>query len=234
MTYNKPAPRAAVRCFPATILAAAVVLSVTLIGVLADQALASTSSSMAPSITVHHGHRDKGPATPARTAPMNADPASDGQRSFEVGLADGVVPDAVTVFDDELPAVANLDSTLLGALREAATDAADDGVAFVVNSGWRSPKHQEQLLVEAVSEYGSEEEAARWVATPTTSAHVSGDAVDIGPADATAWLSTRGAVYGLCQIYDNEPWHFELRADAGDEGCPPLYADPTADPRMQK
>ena len=31
--------------------------------------------------------------------------------------------------------------------------------------------------------YGSEAEAARWVATPDTSAHVSGDAVDIGPSE---------------------------------------------------
>jgi hypothetical protein len=34
--------------------------------------------------------------------------------------------------------VANLDSELLGALRQAATDAADDGVEFYVNSGRRS------------------------------------------------------------------------------------------------
>ena len=87
---------------------------------------------------------------------------------------------------------------------------------------------------EAVSKYGSEEEAARWVATPNTSAHVSGDAVDIGPSDATAWLSEHGAEYGLCQIYSNEPWHYELRPEAIDHGCPPMYADPTHDPRMQQ
>ena len=62
--------------------------------------------------------------------------------------------------------------------------------------------------------YGSEAEAARWVATPDTSAHVSGDAVDIGPSAAAAWLSEHGAAYGLCQIYGNEPWHYELRPDA--------------------
>ena len=78
------------------------------------------------------------------------------------------------------------------------------------------------------------EEAARWVATPETSAHVSGDAVDIGPLDATAWLSEHGAGYGLCQIYGNEPWHYELRPDAVDDGCPAMYADPTQDPRMQQ
>jgi D-alanyl-D-alanine carboxypeptidase len=151
-----------------------------------------------------------------------------------LGEADGALPDGTTVFDDEIPGVANLDPDLLGALRQAATDAADDGVEFFVESGWRSPEHQNQLLREAVSEYGSEEAAARWVATAETSAHVSGDAVDIGPDDATAWLSEHGAEYGLCQTYSNEPWHYELRPEAIDRGCPPMYADPTHDPRMQQ
>jgi hypothetical protein len=148
--------------------------------------------------------------------------------------ADGALPDGVTVFDDQYPGVANLDPYLLQALREAATNAAADGVKFYVNSGWRSPKYQNQLLRKAVSKYGSEEEAARWVATADTSAHVSGDAVDIGHFDATAWLSEHGAQYGLCQIYSNEPWHYELRPQAIDHGCPPMYADPTHDPRMQQ
>jgi len=140
----------------------------------------------------------------------------------------------VTVFDDEFPAVANLDPALLEALRRAAADAADDGVQFYVNSGWRSPEYQARLLREAIAKYGSKEEAARWVATPDTSPHVSGDAVDIGPSDATAWLSRHGAQYGLCQIYKNEPWHYELRAGAVERGCPRMYADPTQDPRMRQ
>jgi LAS superfamily LD-carboxypeptidase LdcB len=129
--------------------------------------------------------------------------------------------------------VANLDPRLLKALRRAATDAARDGVELQINSGWRSPAFQEQLLREAESEYGSAEEAARWVASADTSAHVSGDAVDIGPVRAAAWLSEHGARYGLCQIYRNEPWHDELRPEAAGAGCPPMYADPTHDPRMQ-
>lgn len=36
-----------------------------------------------------------------------------------------------------------------------------------------------------------------------------GDAVDIGPSDAAAWLSRQGGRYGLCQIYGSEPWHYE-------------------------
>jgi zinc D-Ala-D-Ala carboxypeptidase len=147
---------------------------------------------------------------------------------------DGLVPDGTSVFDNKTPAVANLDPSLLAALRRAATDAAKSGVTFQVSSGWRSPEYQEQLLRDAVARYGSEEEAARWVATPTTSAHVSGHAVDLAPASATTWLSKRGARYGICQIYRNETWHYELRPEAASRGCPPMYADPTQDPRMRR
>ena len=151
-----------------------------------------------------------------------------------LGEADGAVPDGTTVFDDGVAGVANLDLDLLGALRRAATDAAAVGVAFVVDSGWRSEAYQQQLLDDAISRYGSAQEAARWVATPDTSAHVSGDAVDVGPSAAAAWLSEHGAAYGLCRTYGNEPWHYELRPQAIAHGCPPMYSDPTSDPRMQQ
>jgi len=144
------------------------------------------------------------------------------------------VPHGTTVFDAEIPGVAKLDPVLLGALRRAAAHAAEDGVEFYVDSGWRSPAYQEHLLDEAISKYGSEAAATRWVATPNTSAHVSGNAVDIGPSGAAAWLSEHGAEYGLCQIYGNEPWHYELRPEAGAHRCPPMYSDPTQDPRMQQ
>ena len=151
-----------------------------------------------------------------------------------LGVADGRVPDGTTVFDDHVPAVTNLEPGLLRALRRAGADAADDGVELYVNSGWRSRRYQEHLLEEAVSKYGSRQVAARWVATPSTSPHVTGEAVDIGHSEAAAWLGDHGASYGLCQIYGNEPWHFELRPAAVRDGCPQLYDDPTHDPRMQK
>jgi hypothetical protein len=31
-------------------------------------------------------------------------------------------------------------------------------------------------------------------------------------------LSEHGAQHGLCQIYSNEPWHYELRPEAIDHG----------------
>jgi D-alanyl-D-alanine carboxypeptidase len=225
-THGEPA-RTTTRRIPGFLVAALLVVIAAIAAASGYQLLASSSSTAAPSI-------DASPTSGPRPPSPSPSPPRGNEHRGPLGEADGAVPDGTTVFDDEIPGVANLDPALLGPLREAATDAADDGVEFHVNSGWRSPAYQEQLLREAVSEYGSEKEAARWVATANTSPHVSGDAVDIGPSDATAWLSEQGDEYGLCQIYSNEPWHYELRPEAIDHGCPPMYADPTQDPRMQQ
>jgi len=210
MTYSEPA-RTTTRRIPRILVCGLLVVIAAIAAARGYELLASSSSTAGSPIDVLRSEHRGAPGEP-----------------------DGAVPDGATVFNDEIPGVANLDPALLGALRQAATDAAGDGVEFFVDSGWRSPEYQEQLLREAVSEYGSEEEAARWVATADTSPHVSGDAVDIGPSDATAWLSEHGAEYRLCQIYSNEPWHYELSPEAVYHGCPPMYADPTHDPRMQQ
>jgi D-alanyl-D-alanine carboxypeptidase len=219
MSYREPSRSGARRAGAALLLAVVAIVGVS--AVLAG--IGHQSSALSPSAPVRQSH-------------MHPPGTHDGalrDRPAAVGESDGFVPGTVSVFD-ELPAVANLDPDLLAALRTAATAAADDAVTIDVNSGWRSPAYQQRLLDEAVEEYGSTQEAARWVATPTTSAHVSGDAVDVGPADATDWLSEHGADYGLCQTYDNEPWHYELRSGAAEDGCPAPYADPTHDPRMQQ
>jgi D-alanyl-D-alanine carboxypeptidase len=124
------------------------------------------------------------------------------------------------------PQIGNLDQDLLEAVQEAWQEATADGVEFWVNSGWRSREEQQRLLDEAVAKYGSLEEALRLVATPDTSAHVSGEAVDIGPTDADSWLMQHGADYGLCQTFANEMWHFELSVDPGDD-CPQPLPDGT-------
>jgi D-alanyl-D-alanine carboxypeptidase len=224
VTYSEPA-RTTTRRIRWILVAGLLVVIAAIAAALGDQLPASSSSTAAAPIDVPRGeHR----------ALRSEHRGLRSEHRAALGEAGGAVPDGATVFDDELPGVANLDPALLGALRQAATDAANDGVEFVVDSGWRSPAYQEQLLQEAVSKYGSEDAAARWVATPNTSAHVSGDAVDIGPSDAAAWLFEHGAEHGLCRIYGNEPWHYELRPEAIDRGCPPMYADPTHDPRMQQ
>lgn len=137
----------------------------------------------------------------------------------------------LSVFDGDNPMIGNLDPELRQALEAAATDAAESGVHFEVNSGWRTVEEQERLFAEAVAQYGSEREAARWVAPPT-SMHVQGKAVDIGPMTATDWLAQFGSDYGLCQTYSNELWHYEFVAEAIDNGCPVAYADASEDPRL--
>ena len=227
MTYRDPARTTTTRRIRIrrTRVAGLLVVIAAIAAALGYQLPASSSSTAAS-----HGEHRRAPREADRSVPRGA---TAGDRGRARGEADGAVPDGTTVFDDDIPGVANLDPALLGALRRAATKAANDGVEFFVESGWRSPEYQEHLLQEAVLKYGSEAEAARWVAAPTTSAHVSGDAVDIGRSDATAWLSAHGAEYGLCRIYRNEPWHYELRPDAIAHGCPAMYADAAHDPRMR-
>jgi len=121
------------------------------------------------------------------------------------------------------PAVGNLDPRLLGAVQQAATTAAVQGVTMTITSGWRSPEFQQQLLDDAVLTYGSVAAARQYVQTPERSHHVLGQAVDIGPTAGDQWLIANGARFGLCQIYANELWHFELATDAAGN-CPPLQA----------
>jgi D-alanyl-D-alanine carboxypeptidase len=225
MTHRAPARTTRRRLRIRRLRAAALVLVVAATaGAVGPQLLASASSTAAAPADLLRG---------VQRAASGEDPRLGGGGGA-LGEADGAVPHGTTVFDDDVPGVAELDADLLTALRRAATDGANDGIELLVDSGWRSPAYQQHLLDEAVGTYGSQEEAARWVATPDTSAHVSGDAVDIGPTRAAAWLSAHGAAYGLCRVYANEPWHYELRRQATDLGCPAMYADPTHDPRMQQ
>jgi zinc D-Ala-D-Ala carboxypeptidase len=221
MAAPHPSPTTSGRALrPLTLLLLALAV---LAGVVGCRALTATAAPPdAAPVTVR-------PVTlPTTDEPVRIDPSP---RSPE-GTSGGRLPDGTTASDDRYPGVARLDDDLLRALREASADAAADGVTITLNSGWRSRAYQEHLLDEAVERYGSRTEAARWVATPATSPHVSGDAVDVDGAEAAGWLAEHGRAYGLCRVYANEPWHVELRPRAVEHGCPGLYADPTHDPRM--
>lgn len=123
--------------------------------------------------------------------------------------------------DVPAPDVQNLNPALLTAVQQASAAAAVDGVTMTITSGWRSPEFQQQLLDDAVATYGSLAAARQYVQTPQQSHHVLGQAVDIGGPAADQWLIANGARFGLCQIYANEPWHFELATDAAGQ-CPAL------------
>ncbi|WP_181408995.1 M15 family metallopeptidase [Schumannella soli] len=152
--------------------------------------------------------------------------ASGGMWTGSPTAADGYIAtgDSVAVDDESVPAVANLDPDLRAAIQAAAAAAVEDGHDLVLTSGWRSERYQQWLFDTAVRHYGSEQEARRWVATPRDSAHVSGSAVDIGPWETTLWMQSHAEEFGLCQIYANEMWHYELAARHGGT-CPALRED---------
>lgn len=138
---------------------------------------------------------------------------------------DGYVPEGSSLtLDSDLPAVQRLDPALLDALRQAEVAAAQRGTTITIADGWRSERYQRYLFDRAVKNYGSEDEASRWVKRGTDSAHVSGKAVDIETADAMDFLNRFGSTWGLCQTYANETWHFELQTTPGD-ACPMPLAD---------
>ena len=127
----------------------------------------------------------------------------------------------LTAFDLADPAVGNLDPALRTAVQQATTAAAAQGITVTINSGWRSPEFQRQLLEDAIVTYGTFEAARQFVQLPEQSRHVVGTAVDIGGPDAAQWMIANGPRFGLCRIYANETWHFELATDAHGV-CPPL------------
>jgi zinc D-Ala-D-Ala carboxypeptidase len=139
---------------------------------------------------------------------------------------DGYIPEGTSLtLDSELPAIQRLDPQLLEALRAADRTAVDEhGTTITIVDGWRSLRYQEYLFEQAVQKYGSEHEAERWAKRGADSSHVSGHAVDIGTADAMDFLNRFGSEWGICQIYANEAWHFELATAPGGE-CPQMQAD---------
>jgi zinc D-Ala-D-Ala carboxypeptidase len=135
----------------------------------------------------------------------------------------GWIPDGQTLspFDVSNPTLTQLDPALLKAIQDAANAAKVEGIDLRINSGWRSTGFQQRLFDDAVRTYGSVDVARQFVASPEVSKHVVGQAVDVAPVDADKWLIRNGAQFGLCQIYANEIWHFELVVDP-QGNCPPL------------
>ena len=102
--------------------------------------------------------------------------------------------------------------------RDAALAARVVSIARSVRYMRREPP---RTLDSAIQTYGSFDAARQYVQTPAASKHVTGQAVDIGGDAADQWLIANGPGFGLCRIYANEVWHFELAADAYGN-CPPL------------
>jgi D-alanyl-D-alanine carboxypeptidase len=153
---------------------------------------------------------------PAPEEPLTIGPAA--TDTFGGWIAEG---QTLSPFDVSNPALGQLDPALLNAVQEAARVAASQGVDLRITSGWRSKGFQQRLFEDAVTRYGSVDVAREFVASPEVSKHVAGQAVDVAPVEADQWLIGNGVRFGLCQIYANEIWHFELAVDEHGN-CPPL------------
>lgn len=198
--------------------------------VFVDVALAAASTVLALtacgcSTTVTSG---VAAAEPTTVAPLNPDetPSDAEPLSIGTGATDswsGYLPDGMTLspFDTSSQLLTQLDPLLLKAIQDAARSAQSQGVDITITSGWRSKGFQQRLFDDAVRRYGSIEIAQQFVASPDVSRHVVGEAVDIAGDGASEWLIRNGPQFGLCQIYANENWHFELATD-GQGRCPPL------------
>ncbi len=127
-----------------------------------------------------------------------------GDRRYRPAASVLLVPD---------PTAGGLTPGTVRALASARAAARRAGLALVVNSGYRSRAKQQALYDAALRRYGSARAARQWVLPPGESTHVRGLALDIGTPATAAWLDRRGARWGLCRAYADEPWHFEYRPD---------------------
>lgn len=109
---------------------------------------------------------------------------------------------------------------MVRAFTKAQAAAAAEGVQLTITSGYRTAAHQQELYEEAIGKYGSPQAARQWVLPPSESAHVRGQAIDVGPPAGAEWLQRNGVRFGLCQVYANEAWHFERLAPAIGQDCP--------------
>ncbi len=119
-----------------------------------------------------------------------------------------------------------LQPSMRRSIERAIDAAAAEGVELRITSGARTAERQQKLFDGAVAKHGSSQAARRWVLPPQESEHVAGQAVDVGPPVAAAWLAENGDGFGLCQRYANEPWHFERLAGAKGSLCPALQPHP--------
>ncbi len=90
-----------------------------------------------------------------------------------------------------------------------AAAAAREGLALLVNSGFRSDAEQARLF--------SAHPDPRWVAPPGHSLHRCATELDLGPESAYGWLAENAARFGFVQRYSWEAWHYGF--DAGPEPC---------------
>lgn len=162
--------------------------------------------------------RDSGPADAADVrAPAPRASAKTSVAAPSTKPASTPKPSPANDINAPVTGTTNLEPEMTAAWNRAEQAARADGVHVEIYAGWRSAEWQQVLFDRAVKKYGSKEAASRWVLPPDKSSHVKGIAVDVRPQAGAQWLERHGGDFGLCRMYDNEWWHFELVAE---KPCP--------------
>ena len=91
--------------------------------------------------------------------------------------------------------------------RMAAAARREAGLYLSITSGYRSDAEQAVLWAANPD--------PKWVAPPGTSLHRYGTELDLGPADAYAWLAANSERFGFIRRYEHEPWHFGYARNTG-------------------
>jgi Transglycosylase SLT domain/D-alanyl-D-alanine carboxypeptidase len=99
---------------------------------------------------------------------------------------EGMRPDVATAFD------------------RMAAAAGQDGLALVINSGFRSDAEQAALFAAHPD--------PTWVAPPGKSLHRCATELDLGPETAYGWLAANATRFGFVQRYSWEAWHYGFAA----------------------
>jgi soluble lytic murein transglycosylase-like protein len=82
-----------------------------------------------------------------------------------------------------------------------------DGIALIINSGYRSDAEQAVLWARNPD--------PKMVARPGESLHRNGTELDLGPPSAYAWLAANATRFHFLQRYSWEAWHYGYTLNAG-------------------
>jgi LAS superfamily LD-carboxypeptidase LdcB len=104
------------------------------------------------------------------------------------------------------------------AFQEMAEMAKEEGIAMIIDSGYRSAWYQKKIYKRLMDKGKTFDEVARYVAPPGYSEHMLGLAVDFVPSNwqfvdspVYQWLKEHGGEFGFSESYpeissDNRPW----------------------------
>jgi len=106
-----------------------------------------------------------------------------------------------------------------------AAKAKEDGVALVVDSGYRGAWYQKKIFIRLMKKGRTFEDVVRYVAPPGYSEHMLGTVVDFSPGNwrfastpAYVWLQEHAGKFGFTESYPEnnrhhpwESWHWRYR-----------------------